>query len=78
MFSGSLAALITPFQNDGAIDEAAWLNLLSWHQRSGTRGIVVAGTTGESVSLSESEFARLLVLAVERVGGSMTVLAVDR
>ncbi|MEN1727343.1 MAG: 4-hydroxy-tetrahydrodipicolinate synthase [Pseudomonadota bacterium] len=75
MFSGSIAALITPFQEDGSIDETAWLNLLDWHRQSGTRGVVVAGTTGESVTLSEGEFSRLLALALERVGDLMTVLA---
>jgi 4-hydroxy-tetrahydrodipicolinate synthase len=57
------------------IDEAAWIELLDWHLASGTQGVVVAGTTGESPQLSEHEFASLLTLAVERAKGQMVVIA---
>jgi len=75
MFSGSITALITPFHDDGSIDETSWLNLLDWHLAAGTDGVVVAGTTGESVTLSEVEFRRLLSLAIERVQSGMKILA---
>jgi len=75
MVSGSITALITPFKNDGSIDEVHWLELLDWHVQAGTQGIVVGGTTGESVNLNEGEFERLLTLALGRVGDSMIVLA---
>lgn len=72
---GSIVALVTPMDAALQIDEAAWLQLLDWHLESGTRGVVVAGTTGESAQLSEHEFSRLLGLAVERVAGRMIVIA---
>jgi 4-hydroxy-tetrahydrodipicolinate synthase len=75
MISGSITALITPFEEDGSIDEPRWLGLLDWHRQAGTQGIVVGGTTGESVNLGEGEFERLLTLAVEHSGDSMRVLA---
>jgi len=75
MVSGSITALITPFGNDGSIDEESWLGLLDWHREAGTHAIVVGGTTGESVNLSEGEFERLLSLALDRIGDSMRVLA---
>ncbi len=75
MFQGSLVALVTPMGEDGAIDEDRWRSLLAWHRSAGTSGVVVAGTTGESASLSESEFVRLLTLAVEEAGGVVKVIA---
>jgi len=75
MISGSITALITPFRDDDSIDEARWRELLDWHRQAGTHGVVVGGTTGESVNLSEGEFERLLALALEHVGKSMRVLA---
>lgn len=73
--SGSIAALITPFSDEGSLDRAAWRRLLAWHAESGTRGVVVAGTTGESATLSGSERDRLLADAVAEVGDSMAILA---
>lgn len=75
MVSGSITALVTPFKSDGSIDEACWLDLLDWHREAGTQGVVVGGTTGESVNLTQGEFETLLTLALERVGDSMHVLA---
>ncbi|TVQ40273.1 MAG: 4-hydroxy-tetrahydrodipicolinate synthase [Wenzhouxiangella sp.] len=75
MFKGSIVALVTPMAADGAIDEAAFKGLLDWHMESGTAGVVIAGTTGESATLGEAEFVRLLELAVAHTAGSMTVLA---
>jgi len=75
MFQGSLVALVTPMAAGGAIDENRWRALLAWHRASGTSGVVVAGTTGESASLTESEFVRLLTIAVEEIGGVLKVIA---
>lgn len=75
MFSGSLVAIVTPMLEDGAIDMAAWDRLIDWHLRSGTAGVVVGGSTGESVTLSDAEQAALLARARPRIGGRMALIA---
>lgn len=75
MFTGSIVALVTPMTTDNEIDDQAWQALLDWHIASGTNGIVVAGTTGESATLSVDEFSHLLRSAVERIRGQIPVLA---
>lgn len=72
---GSIVALVTPMTADRAVDYAAWERLLDWHLQEGTRGLVVAGTTGESPVLAGEEFEQLLASAVERIGGRIPVLA---
>jgi 4-hydroxy-tetrahydrodipicolinate synthase len=88
MFSGSLVAIITPMRPDGAVDFGAWERLVDFHLASGTSGIVVGGTTGESATLSESELwelteractqARKRVQVIAGVGTSSTATTVDR
>src|SRR5258706_4838623 len=75
MFSGSLVAIVTPMLGDGAIDHEAWERLLDFHARSGTSGVVVGGSTGESVALSDGELDGLLARARRRLGGRIPVLA---
>lgn len=75
MLQGSLVALVTPMTAEGAIDENSWRSLLKWQREQGTSGVVVAGTTGESASLSEAEFVRLVSIAVEEAGGTLQVIA---
>jgi 4-hydroxy-tetrahydrodipicolinate synthase len=88
MFTGSLVAIVTPMRPDGSIDPEAWDRLLDWHLAAGTAGIVVGGTTGESVTLTDPELAQLVGRARERlrgripviagVGGSSTAVVVER
>lgn len=74
--SGSIAALVTPFEGGGEnLDRAAWQRLVRWHVESGTNGIVVAGTTGESATLDADERDLLLESALETAAGRCTVLA---
>lgn len=75
MFSGSLVALVTPMLDDGALDMPAWDRLLDLHLSSGTAGVVVGGSTGESVALSEVEQNLLLARARRRAAGRMAVIA---
>ncbi len=75
MFSGSLVALVTPMHEDGAVDFAAWDRLLDLHLRSGTAAVVVAGSTGESVTLTDAEQSALLAQAWKRCAGRMAVIA---
>ena len=75
MFHGSIVALATPMDDHGGIDLDAYQRLVDLHLLSGTNCIVVAGTTGESASLSESEFCQLLQLTVSQVDSKIPVLA---
>jgi 4-hydroxy-tetrahydrodipicolinate synthase len=70
---GSIVALITPFK-DGKVDETSVRNLIKWHLDSGTHGILVAGTTGESATLEEEEKRRLLEIALEEAKGKVPVI----
>jgi 4-hydroxy-tetrahydrodipicolinate synthase len=74
MFSGSMVAIVTPMAADGRVDWAAWDRLLDFHVREGTDGIVVAGTTGESPSLSLDEIEELTRRAVVRCRGKTKLL----
>lgn len=88
MFSGSQVALVTPMHPDGSIDWTAWERLLDLHIDSGTAGVVVGGTTGESASLTDSELQALIdrarprlkgrVALIAGVGGSSTALTIER
>jgi len=75
MFSGSLVAIVTPMLADGSIDWAAWERLLDLHVHSGTAGVVVGGTTGESVTLSDAELLELLAQARSRLRGRAMLIA---
>lgn len=75
MFRGSLVALVTPMTESGDVDHVAFGRLLDWHVREGSDGVVIAGTTGESPTVSAAEVAELLQIAVQRVGGRMPIIA---
>ncbi|MEM7053266.1 MAG: 4-hydroxy-tetrahydrodipicolinate synthase [Pseudomonadota bacterium] len=72
---GSIVALVTPMHADGSVDLDTWCSLIDWHLDSGTDGLVVAGTTGESATLAQDDYDSLLSAAVERVNGRIAVLA---
>lgn len=73
--TGSLVALVTPMQADGALDLEAWDGLLDWHAEAGTDGVVVGGTTGESATLTADERDTLLRRALDRIGGRCRIIA---
>jgi 4-hydroxy-tetrahydrodipicolinate synthase len=75
MFSGSLVAIVTPMGPDGALDLPAWARLVDFHLANGTDGIVVGGTTGESVSLTDEELRELTARACAQARGRAAVLA---
>jgi 4-hydroxy-tetrahydrodipicolinate synthase len=75
MFSGSLVAIVTPMHPDGAIDWPAWERLLAWHLEAGTSGIVVGGTTGESVTLTDADLLALIERARTTLSGRASLLA---
>jgi 4-hydroxy-tetrahydrodipicolinate synthase len=74
-FAGSLVALVTPMKPSGEVDDAALAGLVDWHVENGTQGLVVAGTTGESPTLTRDEHARLLVRTKELAAGRVPVIA---
>jgi len=73
-FEGSMVALATPFKN-GALDEAAYRDLILYQLDGGTEGLVPMGTTGEAVTMSAEERARAVKLAVEVAKGKVPVIA---
>src|SRR5688572_14648538 len=73
MFAGSLVALVTPMQPDGSIDFNAWTRLIEFQVANGTTGIVVAGSTGESATVTDSEL-RDLLLAARKILGKRALL----
>lgn len=75
MFHGSIVALVTPMDSNGAIDYDAFIALLDWHIESGTDGVVVLGTTGEAPTISSEERAHLIRTTVEHVAGRIPVIA---
>ena len=74
MFKGSNVALITPFKNNG-LDEEAYIKLIHFHMDNGTSGLVPAGTTGESPTLSHKEHQRVIDLCIKESGGKIPVIA---
>ena len=74
MFKGSNVALITPFKNNG-LDEEAYINLIHFHIDNGTNGLVPAGTTGESPTLSHDEHQRVIDLCIKESKGKIPVIA---
>src|SRR5262249_10368700 len=74
LFSGSLVAIVTPMRTDGAVDFPAWERLLDFHLANGTNGIVVGGSTGESVNLRDSELMELTRRACAQVNGRIPVI----
>ncbi len=74
MFKGSIVALITPFNND-ELDEENYTNLIHYHLKNGTHGVVPGGTTGESPTLSHNEHIRIIEISVKETKGKIPVIA---
>ena len=74
MFKGSNVALVTPFKND-KLDDETYINLIHFHIKNGTNGLVPAGTTGESPTLSHGEHERVIELCVKESKGKLPVFA---
>src|SRR5688500_18210595 len=75
MFRGVGTALITPFQSDGALDEAAFARFVDWQITEGVNFLVPCGTTGENPTLSLDEHRRVVELTVQTANGRVPVLA---
>lgn len=72
---GIHTALVTPFAEDGGLDMAAWGLLLERQIAAGVQGVVVCGTTGETPTLEEAEWAALIRATVAQAGGRVQVCA---
>lgn len=73
-FRGSFTALVTPFKN-GAVDERAFRDLVSWQIAEGSSGMVPVGTTGESPTLSHDEHRQVVEWCVDEARGRVPVIA---
>ena len=74
MFKGSIVALVTPFKHD-KIDEASLKDLIEFHIKNGSSGIVPCGTTGESATLSFDEHERVIEIVIKQVEKRIPVIA---
>ena len=74
MFKGSNVALITPFKNN-KLDVEAYIKLIHFQIKNGTNGLVPAGTTGESPTLSHEEHQKVIELCIKESNGKNTVIA---
>ena len=75
MFRGSIPALVTPFTDAGAVDEASFASHVEWQIAEGSSGLVPVGTTGESPTLSHSEHKRVVELCIETARLRVPVMA---
>ena len=75
MFRGSIVALVTPMLGNGDVDFEQLEALIDFHVREGTRALVIAGTTGESATLSPAEHCELLRKSYEIINGRVPMIA---
>ena len=76
MFKGSIVAIVTPFsKKTGKVDEKKFKELIEWHIKEGTDGIVPCGTTGESATLSWAEHERVIEITIASAKGKVPIIA---
>jgi 4-hydroxy-tetrahydrodipicolinate synthase len=75
MFRGVSTAIITPFNEDGSIDEESLRKLIEFNISSGVSGIVPCGTTGESPTLDNEEHSKVIEITVNQVAKRVPVIA---
>jgi 4-hydroxy-tetrahydrodipicolinate synthase len=74
MFKGSNVALVTPFKGD-SLDEETYIKIINFHLENETNGLVPAGTTGESPTLSHREHEKVIELCIQEAKGKIPVIA---
>ena len=74
MFKGSNVALITPFKNE-KLDVEAYIKLIHFQIDNGTNGLIPAGTTGESPTLSHDEHQKIIELCIKETNEKNPVIA---
>jgi 4-hydroxy-tetrahydrodipicolinate synthase len=75
MFEGVGTALITPFREDGSLDESALAKFVDWQIAEGVNFVVPCGTTGENPTLTADEHRRVVEITVNTAKGRVPVLA---
>jgi 4-hydroxy-tetrahydrodipicolinate synthase len=75
MFRGSIVALVTPMLGNGDVDYDQLEALVEFHLREGTEALVIAGTTGESATLSHGEHCDLLLRSYEIIDRRLPMIA---
>jgi 4-hydroxy-tetrahydrodipicolinate synthase len=75
MISGSMVAIVTPMDAQGALDWQALTRLVDFHLQEGTDALVVVGTSGESATLNVAEHVEVIKRVVDQVNGRIPVIA---
>jgi 4-hydroxy-tetrahydrodipicolinate synthase len=75
MFSGSIPALVTPFDMDGSLVEAAYRDLVEWQIAEGSSALVPCGTTGEAATMTKDEHFHVVRICADQAKGRVPVLA---
>jgi 4-hydroxy-tetrahydrodipicolinate synthase len=75
MLSGSMVAVVTPMDADGAVNYRQFAKVIDFHVESGTEALVVAGTTGESATLDHEEHVDVIAKACELAAGRIPIIA---
>ncbi|WP_288938567.1 4-hydroxy-tetrahydrodipicolinate synthase [uncultured Sphingomonas sp.] len=75
MFSGSIPALVTPFDGEGQFDEQAYRDLIEWQIAEGSSALVPCGTTGEAATLTADEHFGIVRICVDQARGRVPVIA---
>ncbi len=72
---GSIVALVTPMEEDGMIDWQSFKDLIEWHISSGSSGLVIVGTTGESATLDVAEHVQVIENSVKIADERIKIIA---
>ena len=75
IFTGSAVALVTPMKEDGSVNYQELKRLLQFQLKHNTDAVVIAGTTGESATLTDEEHLKIISYCVSCVGGKIPVIA---
>lgn len=75
MFSGSIPALVTPFNEDGSFAETVYRDFIEWQIAEGSTALVPVGTTGEAATLSAEEHFHAVRVCVDQTKGRVPVIA---
>lgn len=75
LLRGCGTALLTPFNDDGSLDEPVFRAFVAWQVAEGVHSVIPCGSTGEAVTMSLEEQKRIVTIAVETVAGRVPVIA---